>query len=162
MLMFDRILVVLLGVRKKLVKRGVSPIVATLLLILIAIAAAAVLYVWVNTLSSSTTQYNPGNVASAISIDAADLSTTTLTAYVRNVGSNVISGVLNVYIYNQTGTLIATGQSGSVTIQPGQVQSISVTLSITTGNQITQGTTYTVKVVAPGGASAVASVTAHS
>jgi flagellin-like protein len=162
MLIFDRILVVLLGVRKKLVKRGVSPIVATLLLILIAIAAAAVLYVWVNTLSSSTTQYNPGNVASAISIDAADLSTTTLTAYVRNVGSNVISGVLNVYIYNQTGTLIATGQSGSVTIQPGQVQSISVTLSITTGNQITQGTTYTVKVVAPGGASAVASVTAHS
>ncbi|HEU97354.1 MAG TPA: hypothetical protein ENO36_00660, partial [Fervidicoccus fontis] len=161
---FDRILVVLLGVRKKLVKRGVSPIVATLLLILIAIAAAAVLYVWVNTLSSSTTQYNPGNVASAISIDAADLSTNTrtLTAYVRNVGSNVISGVLNVYIYNQTGTLIATGQSGSVTIQPGQVQSISVTLSITTGNQITQGTTYTVKVVAPGGASAVASVTAHS
>ncbi|MGC9115387.1 MAG: archaellin/type IV pilin N-terminal domain-containing protein [Fervidicoccaceae archaeon] len=151
-----------MGVRKKLVKRGVSPIVATLLLILIAIAAAAVLYVWVNTLSSSTTQYNPGNVASAISIDAADLSTTTLTAYVRNVGSNVISGVLNVYIYNQTGTLIATGQSGSVTIQPGQVQSISVTLSITTGNQITQGTTYTVKVVAPGGASAVASVTAHS
>ncbi|MGC9091203.1 MAG: archaellin/type IV pilin N-terminal domain-containing protein, partial [Fervidicoccaceae archaeon] len=108
-----------MGVRKKLVKRGVSPIVATLLLILIAIAAAAVLYVWVNTLSSSTTQYNPGNVASAISIDAADLSTNTLTAYVRNVGSNVISGVLNVYIYNQTGTLIATGQSGSVTIQPG-------------------------------------------
>jgi flagellin-like protein len=162
MLMFDRILVVLLGVRKKLVKRGVSPIVATLLLILIAIAAAAVLYVWVNTLSSSTTQYNPGNVASAISIDAADLNTTTLTAYVRNVGSNVISGVLNVYIYNQTGTLIATGQSGSVTIQPGQVQSISATLSITPGNAITQGTTYTVKVVAPGGASAVASVTAHS
>jgi flagellin-like protein len=160
--MFDRILVVSLGVRKKLVKRGVSPIVATLLLILIAIAAAAVLYVWVNTLSSSTTQYNPGNVASAISIDAADLSTNTLTAYVRNVGSNVISGVLNVYIYNQTGTLIATGQSGSVTIQPGQVQSISATLSITTGNAITQGTTYTVKVVAPGGASAVASVTAHS
>ncbi|MGC8909652.1 MAG: archaellin/type IV pilin N-terminal domain-containing protein [Fervidicoccaceae archaeon] len=151
-----------MGVRKKLVKRGVSPIVATLLLILIAIAAAAVLYVWVNTLSASTTQYNPGNVASAISIDAADLSTNTLTAYVRNVGSNVISGVLNVYIYNQTGTLIATGQSGSVTIQPGQVQSISATLSITTGNQITRGTTYTVKVVAPGGASAVASVTAHS
>ncbi|MGC8564141.1 MAG: archaellin/type IV pilin N-terminal domain-containing protein [Fervidicoccaceae archaeon] len=151
-----------MGVRKKLVKRGVSPIVATLLLILIAIAAAAVLYVWVNTLSSSTTQYNPGNVASAISIDAADLSTNTLTAYVRNVGSNVISGVLNVYIYNQTGTLIATGQSGSVTIQPGQVQSISATLSFTTGNQITSGTTYTVKVVAPGGASAVASVTAHS
>ncbi|MGC8996673.1 MAG: archaellin/type IV pilin N-terminal domain-containing protein [Fervidicoccaceae archaeon] len=151
-----------MGVRKKLVKRGVSPIVATLLLILIAIAAAAVLYVWVNTLSSSTTQYNPGNVASAISIDAADLSTNTLTAYVRNVGSNVISGVLNVYIYNQTGTLIATGQSGSVTIQPGQVQSISATLSITTGNGISPGTTYTVKVVAPGGASAVASVTAHS
>ncbi|MGC8678232.1 MAG: archaellin/type IV pilin N-terminal domain-containing protein [Fervidicoccaceae archaeon] len=151
-----------MGVRKKLVKRGVSPIVATLLLILIAIAAAAVLYVWVNTLSSSTTQYNPGNVASAISIDAADLSTTTLTAYIRNVGSNVISGVLNVYIYNQTGTLIATGQSGSVTIQPGQVQSISATLSITTGYGITPGTTYTVKVVAPGGASAVASVTAHS
>ncbi len=151
-----------MGVRKKLVKRGVSPIVATLLLILIAIAAAAVLYVWVNTLSSSTTQYNPGNVASAISIDAADLSTNTLTAYVRNVGSNVISGVLNVYIYNQTGTLIATGQSGSVTIQPGQVQSISATLSFTTGNGISSGTTYTVKVVAPGGASAVASVTAHS
>lgn len=151
-----------MGVRKKLGKRGVSPIVATLLLILIAIAAAAVLYVWVNSLSSSTTQYSTGNVATAISIDAADLNTSAVSAYVRNVGSSTVTGNLSVYVYNQTGFLVATGQTGSVSIQPGQVQQVSAPLSVASGASIDPGKTYTVKIVTPSGASAVASVTAHS
>jgi len=151
-----------LGARRKLFKRGVSPIVATLLLILIAIAAAAVLYVWVNSLSSSATQYNSGNVASAISIDAADLSTTTVTAYVRNVGGNAINGIFNVYVYNQTGSLVASGTTGSVSIQPGQVQQVSASLTNNNGQSVQPGQVYNIKIVAPSGASAVISVTAHS
>jgi len=155
-----------LGARRKLFKRGVSPIVATLLLILIAIAAAAVLYVWVNNLSSSATQYNSGNVASAISIDAADLMITTannnvnVTAYVRNIGGSEINGNFNVYVYNQTGALVASGTTGSVSIQPGQVQPVYASLNNTTN--IVPEQAYSIKIVAPSGASAVISVTAHS
>ncbi|MEM3410359.1 MAG: archaellin/type IV pilin N-terminal domain-containing protein [Fervidicoccaceae archaeon] len=148
--------------RKRFVKRGVSPIVATLLLILIAIAAAAVLYVWVSSLSSSATQFNTGNVGSAISIDAADLSTTVASLYVRNIGSSDLSGSFSIYVYNQSGSLIASGQSGSITISSGQVQQISASLTLSGGNTITPGKVYTIKVVAPTGASAIISVTAHS
>jgi len=151
-----------LGARRKLFKRGVSPIVATLLLILIAIAAAAVLYVWVNNLSSSATQYNSGNVASAISIDAADLSTTTVTAYVRNIGGSAINGNFSVYVYNQTGALVASGTTGSVSLQPGQVQQVSASLTPNNGQSIQPGQVYKINIVAPSGASQLISVTAHS
>jgi flagellin-like protein len=151
--------VVILGVGRMLKKRGVSPIVATLLLILIAIAAAAVLYVWVNSLSSSATQYNSGNVGVAISIDAADLSKRSVTLYVRNVGSSNVNGVLSVYVYDQNGTLVASGQTGSVSLTTGQVQQVSA--SLTPSNSIVSGKVYTIKIVAPSGASAVTSTTAH-
>ncbi|MEM3380105.1 MAG: hypothetical protein QW397_04970, partial [Fervidicoccaceae archaeon] len=66
------------------------------------------------------------------------------------------------YVYNQSGSLIASGQSGSITISSGQVQQISASLTLSGGNTITPGKVYTIKVVAPTGASAIISVTAHS
>jgi len=63
-------------------KRGISPILATLLLIVIAVAAIVVTYAWVITFTGSTT----GQAGVILSKDAVNWQTSNVTIYVRNTG----------------------------------------------------------------------------
>jgi len=144
-------------------RKAVSPIVATLLLILIAVAAAVVLYSWVSGLSSSTKSTGAEKTGIAFTIEAAKLYANTtynsttyganVTIYVRNVGSVPIdNGTWSLYVLDPTkGTVITQNVSWTFnkTMSPGELYNITVKLD--TG--LTTGDYYIVKVVSPQGVS---------
>jgi flagellin-like protein len=69
-------------------REGVSPIIATLLLIAIAVAAAIIVYVFTNSITGSLTQGGGQQVADQMSMDAYTFSNTAAPVVVlRNVGS---------------------------------------------------------------------------
>jgi len=65
-------------------KRGISPILATLLLIVIAVAAIVVTYAWVITFTTSTS----GQAGVVLTKDAVNWQTSNVTIYVRNTGTS--------------------------------------------------------------------------
>ncbi len=134
-------------------KKGVSPIVATLLLILVAVAAAVVLYAWVSGLSSSAKSSGAERTSIAFTIEAADLNTTHVTVYVRNIGSMPIeNGTWSLYILDPTTSeVVATNTDWTFnkTIAPGEL--VNQTVSFSGGVQ--SGYYYIVKIVSPQGVS---------
>lgn len=87
-------------------RRGISPIIATLLLILIAIAAEVVVYAYVIGFIGNSTA-NGGTTTDTLSIDQLTLSskatTSAATAYVRNLGPT--SEAFNTGFYVKSATL---------------------------------------------------------
>jgi flagellin-like protein len=125
-------------------RKAISPILATLLLIVIAVAAIVVTYAWVMTYMSNTTQqagFMPykANVAFA--------SGTTITIDIGNSGTS--SGKISaIYIGTSSSTLQSQTKispSLSTTIDAGAIQSFAVTYNYLTG-------TYYFKVVPTSGA----------
>jgi flagellin-like protein len=127
-------------------KKGISPILATLLLIVIAVAAIVVTYAWIMTYMGTTTQqagFLPykANVAFA--------SGTTVTIDVGNSGTS--SGkIAAIYIGNSSATLQSqstiTPSLSTTSIDAGAIQSFAVTFTYSSG------TTYYFKVVPSSGA----------
>lgn len=73
-------------------RRAISPIIATLLLIAIAVGAGVVVYVFTTGLTGSLTQSGGQQVGDELSMDAYAYSQgTSLTVYVRNVGSGTVT-----------------------------------------------------------------------
>ena len=133
-------------------RRSVSPVVATLLLILIAVAASIIVYTWVTGLSASVkgtgTSFNQ-----RFSIESGDLSLSEgkIVLYIRNTGEADIS--LNgapAYVYGSDGTLVEalTLTGPTAPLKPGKVA--SYTASIET-NRYEAGTYYRVVVTLPTG-----------
>lgn len=157
-------------------RRGVSPIIAVLLLILIAIAAGVMVYAfvagWVGSATSSTTV-----AQGQLSVDYAFANATSenMTVYIRNVGGvNVNIDSIYVseagggevpwdFVNDTTGTIVY-GNSypkidvNTLTIQPGSVVAIVIDFS-TSG--LNEGQLYTIKIVADDGTTYVFSVKAH-
>ncbi len=145
-------------------RQAISPIVATLLLILIAIATGVILYSYVLGFLANSTQ-NTGFGQSTISIPNSCLSTTTHcqgTNYlfvIQNLGSETIAaGTLQVYL-----TDIATGATATLSLPyqstaPGG--SITETGSYPTfsGTAPNAGDTITVKIVMSDGGAASSSL----
>lgn len=109
--------------------RGVSPVVATALLVLIAVATAALLYLWV----SGTVQNLPQNsyqMQERIKIDAVKYEHNTthynFTVYVRNVGDTPVN-ISTIYILNSNNTVIYKYDVQDGGITPGSVKEIDVT-----------------------------------
>jgi len=110
-------------------RRSVSPVVATLLLILIAVAVALVLYSWVSNLSSGAKSSGAENTGSAIVLEEAKLirnltwikitnstgtefnftNATAVRIWLRNVGSQPIdNGTWSLYVIDsQNGNIVA-------------------------------------------------------
>ena len=131
-------------------RKAVSPVIATLLLILIAVAAAVLVYVWVTGYASSVTSTGTPELHEEIKIDAVSYSGTTLTVYVRNIGD--VNAVIDaVYIISTGNVVVASDTDVSSTLTPGQVT--SVTLSAT----LNAGETYIVKAVTSNGVEAATS-----
>ncbi|MGI0091223.1 MAG: archaellin/type IV pilin N-terminal domain-containing protein [Nitrososphaerales archaeon] len=150
-------------------KQGISPIIATLLLILIAIAAGVVVYAYVIGFIGNSTS-NPGGAQSTVSIDNSCISASgasgkcgTGTNYValtvRNVGTTTIAGSLtsNVYLTDVTsGTTFSYTCTTSATA-PGSTFSCADT---TTTTGFSSGDTVSLKIVMPDGGESTSSVKA--
>jgi flagellin-like protein len=119
-------------------KKGVSPVIAVLLMIAIAVAAAILVYVWSMGLIGTLTGGGGQQTREQIIVDAYTWKTNTMTLYFRNVGSSEV--VLDaIYV---SGTPVASSMSTVLSVQ-GPVQPITVTTSGT----FTQGVAYTIKCV---------------
>ncbi len=147
--------------RKNSRTKGVSPIVATLLLILVAVAAAVVLYAWVSGLSSSAKSSGAERTGIAFEIEAAELYNTSnksnaggnVTIYVRNIGPMPIeNGTWSLYVLDPTTSqviAINTSWSFGKTISPGEIVSTTVIFD----KNLTTNQFYVIKVVSPQGVS---------
>jgi len=124
----------------KLNKKGVSPIIATLLLIVIAVAAAVVTYSFVMGFLTPGGTTTPQGVLSVDSYNFASNVDESLTVYVRNSGQTVTCSAIYV-----NGTLLQTGytvNSGANTFPAGS----AVPLVISNTNSWTTGQN-TIKIV---------------
>ena len=134
-------------------RKAVSPLIATLLLVLISIAAASLIYVFVTGYISGSAGQRP-TAQSQIVIEAASLivknNEVNVTVYVRNVGQQEIpSGNWSVYLYDLNGTMVGYNVTyNASSLVPGSLLTINATLTTTT---ISSDRYYDVKVVSPVG-----------
>jgi len=138
----------------KLLKKGVSPIIATVILVLIAVAAGVMLWLWVSGFASTTPAQQPA-LNERIRIDAVQVSTTsnttTVTIYVRNIGNSDVK-IGAAYILDTTGIIKAANtEITGVTINPGSVSTVQVNVSST---NLQAGYAYVAKVVTINGVEA--------
>ncbi len=133
---------------KKLNRKGVSPVIATLLLILIAVAAAVLVYMWV-TGYVRTTATGGEEMAERIKIEAVSVSgSTLLTAYVRNVG-DVTATIDAIYVIDRSGSIVGSSPNLSSEVSVGSVTTVTVN-----GVTLTRGQHYTLRVVTKSGVEA--------
>ncbi len=161
---------------RKYLRKGISPIIATVLLILIAIATGLLIYSfatgWIGSRALGTT-----GPSAVLTIETADANATenTLTLYVRNDGGSEVS-LTRIYLTNEGGatvlvplnsndindSLAVTGGNGDGVLQPGEVARIFVNLTQKdVGVQLQAGYTYKITLVASDGSEASISVRAH-
>ena len=131
-------------------RKAVSPVIATLLLILIAVAAAVLVYVWVTGYASSVTSTGTPELHEEIKIDAVSYNGNSLTVYVRNIGDTSVL-VDHIYVVATNNTVI-TETSVSLTLSPGEVKSTTVS-----NVDLEPGVTYIVKAVTSNGIEAATS-----
>jgi len=128
-------------------RKGVSPVIAVLLLIAIAVATGILVYVWVTGLAGTLQQSGGQQVTEQVELLAYDWSSTdTLTLHLKNTGGIDVV-IEKVYIDGED-------VSSSVT-EPGEFSSSGLTLSVGSTNHIkitnltgyTAGTSHIVKIV---------------
>ena len=127
-------------------RRGVSPVIAVLLLIAIAVATGILVYVWVTGLAGTLQTSGGQQTAEQLQLVAYDWSTDTLKLYLKNPTGLTIT-VDKVYIIY--GTTITEKDITDVNINAGQTGTVSVD---TSSLGLTSGASYTVKVVTKSGA----------
>jgi flagellin-like protein len=130
-------------------RAGVSPVIATLLLIVIAVAAAVLAYIWIIGYQGTLTQQaSTAQLQERIKIEAVQYSGGLLTVYVRNIG-DVKVNVTALYVYDPSGTILqAKTNANIINLTPGSIGSDSISVTLTSG------TTYTVKAVTSRGTEA--------
>jgi len=143
-------------------KKAVSPIIATLLLILIAVAAGVIIYVWA-TGYIGTQIGTAGGQETFVITYVKYTGGNTLKVTIVNQGSTAIN-IKNVAVYNSTysGNPVAQNTTGGISpsvINPGVTQTLTVTLS-GSGNVLTKGTLYVLEVTTVKGNIAVYRFTA--
>ena len=137
---------------KGLNKLGVSPVIAVLLLVVIAVIAGTLLYVWLTgymgTLQTGvgTEQLKEKIKIEGVKYESSD-TTGTVTVYVRNIGDTKVT-LKAVYLYDASGTVVAADTNEDTGLDPGNVDTVDVTYELSSGK------TYTVKVVTQRGTEA--------
>jgi len=141
-------------------RRGISPVIAVLLLIVIAVAAAILTYVWLTGyLTSQFGSVQTTQLGEQLKIEAAKLETNgNYDIYVRNIGDTDVV-IDTVYLLASDNSLI-TSDDVSITITAGSVAEVTGTFSDTTG--ITAGKTYFIKLVTSTGTEVTVEVKAKS
>ena len=143
-------------------RKGVSPIIAVLLMILIAIAAGIMVYAfiagWIGGATAGTTV-----VQGQLTVDFATANTTNITIFVRNVGGVQVR-LEAIYVTAANGSLIYTNTSlakADLTINPGEVINFTIPFKGDDPINLEVGNVYTVRLVASDGSTLVFSVRAQ-
>jgi flagellin-like protein len=128
-------------------RRGVSPVIATLLLIVIAVAAAVLVYMWTVGYATQMKPTTP-ETGERLKIEAGKLyvsgSDVMAELYVRNVGGSP-ARVKTAYLLTTSQDVIERKDlSSPVDIDVGSVQSISIAF---TSTNVKKGQTYIVRIV---------------
>lgn len=118
--------------RDKLIRcylvKGVSPIVATVMLILISLAASLILWTWIsNTISQTATSSEIYFLNERVRIEAVSAQSNLVKVYVRNLMSNDVK-IGAVYIINGTSGIAIAQNLTSVTIGGGDVAEVVINL----------------------------------
>ncbi|MGC8936738.1 MAG: archaellin/type IV pilin N-terminal domain-containing protein [Candidatus Methanomethylicaceae archaeon] len=143
----------------KIDRKGVSPIIATLLLIVIAVAAAVVTYSFVMGIIGTSTTTGTG-VQSRILIEAVTTNSTTspfnITSIVVKNAGTLSTNITSAYLCRSDGTVFPNGVNTSInaTIEPGASLVLNNPLG-TSGFTVDKTTDFFVKVFTSDGASAV-------
>jgi len=133
-------------------KKGVSPIIAVLLLIVITVAAALLTYLWVlGYIGSAQRSGSPEQLEERIKIDGVKVAGTTVTIYVRNIGSITVE-IQAAYILNATTGVVldANTEVDLEPLDPGDVGEVTVSVTST----YKSGHTYVAKAVTKKGTEA--------
>ena len=131
-----------------LLRRGISPVVATVLLVMIAISAGVLLYIWLQSYTQTALGSKPIPVELIRIVSVDYKKNSKLTIYVRNLGSTPVE-IHKVYIYKSDGTLVQSiDLKQNVAIDPNSDDTVTVTVNLKPG-------TYYVKVVTTNGNIAV-------
>jgi flagellin-like protein len=137
---------------KQFSNRGVSVIIASLLLIAIAVAAAVLLYVFSIGLMGSLGSSGGQQTKDQVILESYDwlTSPTTLTLYLKNVGSSTVNLAAGSADYFVNGNAIATvlACTGASAVAPGAA---TCKVALTVAATFTPGAAYPVKVVLPDG-----------
>jgi len=135
---------------KGLNKLGVSPVIAVLLLVVIAVIAGTLLYVWLTGyMGTLQTGVGTEQLKEKIKIEGVGYysSNKTVKVYVRNIGDTKVT-LKAVYLYDASGTVVAADTDENTELVPGNVGTVSVIYELSSGK------TYTAKVVTKRGTEA--------
>ncbi|MGC8584158.1 MAG: flagellar biosynthesis protein FlaG [Thermoproteus sp.] len=158
--------------------KGIEPIVAAVLLIVLAVVGAVLLYLWfAGYVTQATTQASQISATERLSIEAASLSSTaTANLEIRNLGGNNVSLSTayllqpgsssplcissSITIYN--GPTTSSGTASPAVLYPGKVQLVTIGFVSMSGTTctITSGYTYVIKLVTQQGTQFAVTVTA--
>jgi flagellin-like protein len=137
-------------------RKAVSPVIATLLLIVIAVAAAVLTYIWVTGyMGTLQSQAGTQQVQERLKIEGVSVNTETnkiQTIYIRNIG-DVKVNIATVYLLSSTGSVLAY-DSTTLELTPEQLIGYDTSGTDVGGVTLTPGTTYIVKVVTSKGTEA--------
>ena len=106
-------------------KKGISPILATIILIIITVVAGVMLYGFVTGFFSSTATSMNANIETQLTIPAG-ASQGSFVVTVKNAGTVAITGV-SIQLKGPSGSTIASAQYSGLNVAPGQATTFSAT-----------------------------------
>jgi len=134
-------------------RKGISPVIAVLLLIVIAVAAAILTYVWLTGyMGTLQAQSGAQQVQEKLKIEGVKVETgdnTIKVVYVRNIGDVTIT-ISAAYLMDSSGNVIAADTELEEELDPGESRGLEKLENI--GKEpLTPGKTYIIKVVSEKG-----------
>jgi FlaG/FlaF family flagellin (archaellin) len=143
--------------------KGLEPIVAAVLLIVVAVIGAVLIYLWfAGYVTKATSQAESMAASEKLKIEGASLTANTREAklYIRNIGGDTVK-VVHAYVLKPGSISPVCSQSlaSPVTINPGALETPTVTFA-SCSPSLEAGHDYVVKVVTQKGAEFAVTVTA--
>lgn len=130
-------------------KKGISPILATLLLIVIAVAAISITYAWVTTYMGNTTD-KAGVMLYEANVNFQTGNPNTIVVDVGNSGTSD-AHVVSIYVGNSSATMQSYSFTGAKTIAADKSQSFTISSTDFGTNGNWAANTYYFKVVVSSG-----------
>ncbi len=132
-------------------RRAISPVVAAVLLVIIAVAAGVMIWVWMSGIASKNPATEPVLQERFVieGIKVTSMQPAGLMAYVRNIGGTNIT-ITTAYLLDARGQTLDKADV-SATLAPGEVTSINVNFN---NVNLTAGASYTLKLVTQRGSEA--------
>ncbi len=148
----------------KMKMRGLEPVVAAVLLIVVAVIGAVLIYLWfAGYITKTTSQAEQMTAAEKLKIEAASLRAGTggagnATLHVRNLGGDTATLVYAYILRPGSLSALCTATITDASIQPGQV--LPVSIRFPAGCGINAGHDYVIKLITQKGTEFAVTVTA--